>query len=205
MFESCTLQTDSQFWCRLTRWVWLHLTSTNSWLTPGWRADRCGRLKSSSRRRQPASVIPSLHQGEEKKTAAFLVSKSRRAVGRLCSSHKAEFPHVHTPKHTLTQEGTCYQSSPHWLSAKRNVLRRTLIHFKLQQYWKPVTTAKYWYGVISHLWRGLLLSDRRGGVGGQRWPSRRCEKRSGEQRVTSRGDYGISGRRVKLHAKVSHR
>lgn len=42
----------------------------------------------------------------------------------------------------------------------------------------------------------------RGEEPGQRWPSRRCHKWS-ERRRSPRGDYGISRRRVKLHAKVS--
>lgn len=94
-----------------------------------------------------------------------LVSKSRRAMGSLCSSHiQTQSRHVHTPSHIHTYAGNTHiysrkkepviKSSSHWLAAKRNVLRRTLIHFKLQRYWKPVTTAKYWYGVISQLWRG---------------------------------------------------
>lgn len=65
-------------------------------------------------------------------------------------------PHAHTYSgNTHIDSGKkepVIKSMSHWLAAKRNVLRRTLIHFKLQQYWKPVTTAKYWYGVISQLW-----------------------------------------------------
>lgn len=30
-----------------------------------------------------------------------------------------------------------------------------------------MTTAKYWYGVISQLWLGFSLSDQRGGTGAE--------------------------------------
>lgn len=49
-----------------------------------------------------------------------------------------------------------------------------------------MTTAKYWYGVISQLWLGLLLSDQRGGTGAE-VAEREVSKVDWEEEVTTLG------------------